>query len=78
MPGFSSRGVFLSYRREDSAPYARLLQVLLRERFPDADVFMDLDSIEAGLDFAEVILEKVDSCAVLVTLIGAPVADTGR
>ena len=31
---------------------------------------MDLDSIEAGLDFAEVIREAVDSCAVLVALIG--------
>ena len=31
---------------------------------------MDLDSIEAGLVFAEVIREAVDSCAVLVALIG--------
>ncbi len=69
MPGSSSR-IFLSYRREDAAPYARLLQIQLRERFPDARVFMDLDSIEAGLDFAEVIREAVDSCAVLVALIG--------
>src|SRR5205814_9978642 len=70
MAAVSSRGIFLSYRREDAAPYARLLQSQLRERFPDADVFMDLDSIEAGLDFAEVIGEAVDSCAVLMALIG--------
>src|SRR5690242_1508488 len=31
---------------------------------------MDLDSIQAGLDFAEVIAEAVGSCAVLVALIG--------
>jgi len=31
---------------------------------------MDLDSIEAGVDFAEVIRERVHSCAVLVALIG--------
>jgi hypothetical protein len=31
---------------------------------------MDLDSIEAGLDFTEVIAEALDSCAVLVALIG--------
>jgi hypothetical protein len=47
-----------------------LLQYQLRERFPGVRVFMDLDSIEAGLDFAEVIREAVDSCAVLVALIG--------
>ena len=69
MPG-SSSGIFLSYRREDAAPYARSLQRDLRERIPDARVFIDLDSIEAGLDFAEVIREAVDLCAVLVALIG--------
>jgi hypothetical protein len=70
VPGLSSRGIFLSYRREDAAPYARLLQFQLAERFPDAQVFIDLDSIEAGLPFAEVIGDAVDSCAVLVALIG--------
>jgi hypothetical protein len=47
-----------------------LLQFQLRERIPDARVFMDLDSIEPGLDFAKVIREAVDSCTVLVALIG--------
>lgn len=70
MPGWSSRGVFLSYRREDAAPYARLLKSEFRERIPSAQIFMDLDSIEAGTDFAEVIRAAVDSCAVLVALIG--------
>ena len=70
MAGLSSGGIFLSYRREDAAPYARLLQFQLRERIPDAHLFMDLDSIEPGLDFAEVIREAVNSCAVLVALIG--------
>ena len=70
VPVASSRGIFLSYRHQDAAPYARLLQSQLRERFPGVRVFMVLDSIEAGLDFAEVIGEAVDSCAVLMALIG--------
>jgi hypothetical protein len=70
VPDSSSPGIFLSYRREDAAPYARLLQFQLRERFPGVQVFLDLDSIEAGLDFAEVIQEALDSCSVLVALIG--------
>jgi TIR domain len=70
VPGLSSRGIFLSYRREDAALCARLLRVELRQRIPDAPVFMDLDSIELGLDFAEVIRVAVDSCIVLVALIG--------
>ena len=70
MPGFSSRGIFLSYRREDAAPYALLLRFQLRERFPDTQVFMDMDSIEIGKDFREVINEAVHSSAVLVALVG--------
>ena len=66
----SSPGIFLSYRREDAAPYARLLQFQLRERFPDASIFMDLDSIEPGLDFAKVIRSAIDSSIVLIALIG--------
>ena len=70
VPGSSAQGIFLSYGREDAAAYARLLQHELRERFPDARVFMDLDSIDPGRPFAEVIREAVESCAVLVALIG--------
>jgi chaperonin GroEL len=80
VPGSSSQGVFLSYRREDAAPYARLLKSELRERIPAAQVFMDLDSIEAGLDFADVIRDALESCAVLVALIGrqwVTIADDG-
>src|SRR5215472_6360123 len=70
MAAFSPEGIFLSYRREDAAPYARLLKFQLSERFPDARVFMDMDSIDPGLDFAEVIEDAVGTCAVLVALIG--------
>jgi biotin carboxyl carrier protein len=66
----SSQGIFLSYRREDAAPYARLLQFQLKDHFPNVRVFMDVDSIEPGLDFAQVIGEAVESCAILVVLIG--------
>jgi hypothetical protein len=70
MPDVSSWGVFISYRREDTAAYARLLQEQLSKSLPAARVFMDLDSIEAGVDFAEVIGEALDSCGVFVALIG--------
>jgi hypothetical protein len=63
-------GVFVSYRREDTGPYARLLKEHLTERFPNVPVFMDLDSIEVGVDFAEAIEDALCSCIVLVALIG--------
>jgi serine/threonine protein kinase len=70
LPGFSPQGIFLSYRRDDGGPYASSLQLQLSLHIPDAPIFMDLDSIEPGLDFAEVIQGALDSCAVLVVLIG--------
>jgi hypothetical protein len=70
VPTVSSHGIFISYRREDAGAYARLLQSHLSGRFPDAQVFMDLDFIEVGLDFAEAIESAVCSSAVMVALIG--------
>lgn len=70
MAALPPRWIFISYRREDTGPYARHLQVELSERFPDTQVFMDLDSIEPGLDFAEVISDALKGCLVLVALIG--------
>lgn len=78
MPGSSTQGIFLSYRHADSGAYARLLQHELRERIPDALVFMDVVSIAPARDFTEIIREALDSCAVLVALIGhqwATIAD---
>ena len=65
-----ARGVFISYRRSDAGPYARLLQVRLGQFLPGTPVFMDLDSIEAGTDFAEAIKAALESCRVLIALIG--------
>ena len=64
-------GVFISYRRCDAGPYARLLQVQFGQQLLGTPVFMDLDSIEAGADFAEAIKAGVGSCRILVALIGS-------
>jgi hypothetical protein len=69
-PDLPRQGIFISYRHADALPHARLLQVNLRERFPDAPVFVDLDSIEAGLDFGRVISDAVNASGVMVVLIG--------
>jgi tetratricopeptide (TPR) repeat protein len=66
----SSGGVFISYRRQETAPYARMLREEVGRRLGAAQVFMDVDSIEIGVDFAEAIQRAVDSCEVLLALIG--------
>ena len=63
-------GIFISYRREDSGPYAGRLYDHLSAHFGAGRVFMDLDTIRPGDDFVQVISEKVAACDVLVALIG--------
>jgi TIR domain len=63
-------GVFISYRRQDAPDLAGRLFDRLEERFGADRVFMDVDSIEPGLDFRAVISRAVSSCAVLLAVIG--------
>jgi hypothetical protein len=63
-------GIFISYRRTDSAYPAGWLFDRLAEHFGRAQVFKDVDSLEPGEDFAEAITTAVASCAALVAVIG--------
>ena len=63
-------GVFLSYRRDDSSGYAGRLAEDLRKHFGVSSVFKDIDSIGIGLDFVEAIEKALESCDVLLVLIG--------
>lgn len=62
--------IFISYRREDTAWAAGWLFDRLAGRFGEDLVFKDVDSIELGDDFVEVITAAVGSCDVLLALIG--------
>jgi hypothetical protein len=63
-------GVFISYRREDSQQLAGRLFDRLVQRFGKDRVFRDIDSIDPGANFREVIAERVGGCAAVVVLIG--------
>ncbi|MGZ5276121.1 MAG: toll/interleukin-1 receptor domain-containing protein, partial [Caldimonas sp.] len=62
--------IFISYRRDDSAPYAGRLYDRLTAHFGKGQVFMDIDQIGPGEDFVEVIDRKVGACGIAVVLIG--------
>jgi beta-lactam-binding protein with PASTA domain len=63
-------GIFISYRREDTAGHAGRIFDRLRERFGRDKVFMDVAGIEPGVDFVEAIDRAVSSCDVLLVIIG--------
>jgi len=64
------KGIFISYRRDESAGYAGRIADALAEHFGEDRVFRDIDSIEPGLDFAEAIEHAVGSSEVLIAVIG--------
>jgi hypothetical protein len=68
-PGAVGR-VFISYRRSDAAYPASWLFDLLVDRYGQDRVFKDVDSIAPGENFAEVIATAVQSCTVLLAVIG--------
>jgi hypothetical protein len=69
IPAASGR-IFMSYRREETAYPAGWLYDRLADRFGSDQVFKDVDSIELGDDFMEVITRAVGACDVLLALIG--------
>lgn len=62
--------IFMTYRREDTAYPAAWLFDRLASHFGRDQVFKDIDSIELGDDFVEVITAAVGSCDALLALIG--------
>jgi hypothetical protein len=62
--------VFISYRRDDSAGYARAVYAELAREFGAERIFIDVDDIAAGQAFDKVIRREVGASQVLLVLIG--------
>jgi TIR domain-containing protein len=62
--------VFISYRREETSYAAGWLFDRLEKSFGEGQVFKDVDSIQPGDDFSEVIAGAVGACDALLALIG--------
>ena len=75
-------GIFINYRRDDSAPYAGRLYDHLRRSFPGRKVFMDIDAIDPGEDFVDAINRTLESSRVVLAVIGrtwtAATDETGK
>ena len=64
-------GIFISYRRDDSAAQARAVWERLCRELGRDQVFMDVDGIDPGDDFTEVIDRQLKGCQVMLVMIGA-------
>jgi hypothetical protein len=62
--------IFISYRRDDASHPAGRLYERLATHFPKSRIFMDIDNLDPEEDFFEAIETSVDSCEVLIAVIG--------
>lgn len=63
-------GIFISYRRDDTAGFAGRLAADLTARFGRQLVFRDTDALEPGKRYAFEIERYVNTCDVLILLLG--------
>src|ERR1700722_12261445 len=63
-------GIFINYRRDDAPGVAGRLFDYLAGRFSKNDLFMDVDAMKPGVDFAKQLDNQVSHCRVLLAVIG--------
>jgi hypothetical protein len=62
--------VFISYRREDSLAYTRLLKQSLLQYVDEDRLFMDITAIKDGDDFVDAIESAIKACDSVIAVIG--------
>ena len=62
--------IFINYRREDSLDAAGRLHDRLAQTFGEKNIFMDIEDIPAGVDFAKYLSDQVTASRVLLAIIG--------
>jgi hypothetical protein len=61
--------IFISYRRVGALVHARALFERLRSEFGPSEVFIDLEGIDYGVDFVDLLNEQLKGCRVVIALI---------
>ncbi len=60
----------MSYRREDSAAYAGRICDHLEAVFGEGQIFVDVEDIRPGENFARTLDERIADCVALLAVIG--------
>lgn len=63
-------GIFISYRRREALKEARAVFEKLSREFGAGRVFIDLESLDYGVDFVESLDRQLQHCEVMLVLIG--------
>lgn len=63
-------GIFISYRRQDAAPYAGRLRSDLAQRYGESSVFLDIADLTPGASWTEQLHQAVDACDLMLVVIG--------
>jgi predicted acylesterase/phospholipase RssA len=69
-PAQSDGCIFINYRRNDSAASAGRLYDRLSKDFAPEQLFIDVDTIEPGVDFPKMIDKQVATCNAFIVVIG--------
>jgi pterin-4a-carbinolamine dehydratase len=69
--------IFLSYRRDDTGPFALALRAELDLRLDGVPTFLDMNRIQGGNQWAEVLDDALAKATVLIALIGPNWAGEG-
>lgn len=69
-PGPAKGRIFISYRRSDSADVTGRIRDRLVPHFGEGNVFLDVEDIPLGMDFAECIQNVVGECDAFLAIIG--------
>jgi DNA polymerase len=62
--------IFINYRRQDTEGHVGRLYDHLLKHFERDDIFMDVDSIQPGVDFIKALEDAVAACDVVIAVIG--------
>jgi hypothetical protein len=63
-------GIFINYRRSDSAGHTGRLVDDLSVQLDSQSLFRDIEAIEVGVDFVQALERAVSGCAVMLVVIG--------
>ena len=66
----SMPSIFISYRRDDTAPYAGRIADHLTAHFGGDQIFLDVDAFLPGQDFTQALQQRLSAADVVIVLIG--------